>query len=1199
VYVQDLQNNQVLTYISANTRFENKTLDIDNVDGLQTELDGKLNLTGGTLTGDLTIPDKIIHSGDTNTAIRFPAADTVTVETAGSERVRVDSNGNVGIGTSAPAAQLHVAGTTTNSGNFTASITDTTMNVTAVSTGAIAVGDIIYGIGVSPITKVTALGTGTGGVGTYTVSVSQTRTATTLYAGSGSASTIRISDTDTVVLPGQSSGTIEFFGSDGTAPGAGVGAYISAVAEGVAPDTALTFGTRDNVGSGIDANERMRIASNGNVGIGTTNPVKKLTLSVSPSSTFDDGIRISDGSNFTILSRTGSAYTYRGVSANASMLYSNSAMAFLSDDTTIGITFHNAGNERLRITPTGNVGIGTSSPQATLDIPGHTDSYNTAQFGAFGVQSVNDTNGFLSVNGYWTGTDWIYRSNGTSSLIQFATGDILLRTVPSGISGEIGTITTRLTVKNTGNVGIGTDSPSTKLSVVGSITANTFSATTGNVSAPAFSASTDTNTGMYFPTADTIAFAEGGSEVMRIDSIGRIGIGTSAPQRPLHIANVEPTVLLEETDQATDESRWRMYNSASNFIIGTVNDAFSAGQSAYTILRGNGIAVATHVWGTDNSERMRITSNGRVGIGILNPGSQLHVSSPNTTAETIAGFGNGNISPGLEITTNGNLDWGLNAFNSRNLTFSTNQTERMRISSIGNVGIGTTNPSYTLDVVSDSSSRGIQIRGRSADDIGIFRFVTNTNSAELFKIQVSNVSTNINSVLATPMVFFTNNTEKMRIIANGNVGIGTNIPDVGLHYTGDTPKLRIESTNSLDDTLGTEEIGRIEWEAARGTNRNVPASIRVQQAGTWSAVTPWFSPTSMGFYTQDSSGVEVTSPRLFIGSTGNVGIGTTTPASIVGGTDTSPVLSIGGTDAVLVVGDKAGSLSFITSDPSYTSTYADGVASEIASVSDSAVGSAYGLSFYTGTTTGVNRTERMRITSTGNVGIGTQIPGTLLHLEAGTALQLRLQRTGGFPSTAYVGNEGTLLVLSSNATGVAINTGASPTEKMRVTTAGFVGIGTTTPATILDVNGDVTITDKIIHSGDTNTAIRFPAADTVSVETAGSERVRIEADGTFVFNNAIKENVFVLTGTTPALDPVNGTIQTWTLTGNSTPTDSLASGEHMTLLIDDGAAHTITWPSVTWKTNAGAAPTLLTTGLTVIVLWKVDTVLYGARVGDA
>jgi hypothetical protein len=62
--------------------------------------------------------------------------------------------------------------------------------------------------------------------------------------------------------------------------------------------------------------------------------------------------------------------------------------------------------------------------------------------------------------------------------------------------------------------------------------------------------------------------------------------------------------------------------------------------------------------------------------------------------------------------------------------------------------------------------------------------------------------------------------------------------------------------------------------------------------------------------------------------------------------------------------------------------------------------------------------------------------------------------------------------------------------------SGNVGIGTTTsPTTALDVNGDVTITDKIIHGGDTNTAIRFPATDTVSIETAGGERLRIDSSG--------------------------------------------------------------------------------------------------------
>jgi hypothetical protein len=69
------------------------------------------SFTTGSFSGDLTIADKIVHSGDVNTAIRFPAADTVTVETGGVERLRVDSSGNVGIGASLPTQTLTVNGT--------------------------------------------------------------------------------------------------------------------------------------------------------------------------------------------------------------------------------------------------------------------------------------------------------------------------------------------------------------------------------------------------------------------------------------------------------------------------------------------------------------------------------------------------------------------------------------------------------------------------------------------------------------------------------------------------------------------------------------------------------------------------------------------------------------------------------------------------------------------------------------------------------------------------------------------------------------------------------------------------------------------------------------------------------------------------------------------------------------------------------
>ena len=65
--------------------------------GIATSLE-VASLSADAITGDISIEDKIIHTGDTNTAIRFPTADTVTVETGGSERIRVTSDGYFGVG---------------------------------------------------------------------------------------------------------------------------------------------------------------------------------------------------------------------------------------------------------------------------------------------------------------------------------------------------------------------------------------------------------------------------------------------------------------------------------------------------------------------------------------------------------------------------------------------------------------------------------------------------------------------------------------------------------------------------------------------------------------------------------------------------------------------------------------------------------------------------------------------------------------------------------------------------------------------------------------------------------------------------------------------------------------------------------------------------------------------------------------------
>jgi len=122
-----------------------------------------------------------------------------------------------------------------------------------------------------------------------------------------------------------------------------------------------------------------------------------------------------------------------------------------------------------------------------------------------------------------------------------------------------------------------------------------------------------------------------------------------------------------------------------------------------------------------------------------------------------------------------------------------------------------------------------------------------------------------------------------------------------------------------------------------------------------------------------------------------------------------------------------------------------------------------------------------------------------------------------------------------------------------------VGIGTVSPAELLDVDGTLKTT-------------------------------------TLKLGGAVVETVYTLTGT--ALDPGNGTSQIKTLSGNVTLTDSLASGESMSLKLINGASHTVTFPTMTWVSATGnSAPTL--TASDQLVFYKISSTLYGIWTGSS
>ena len=165
-------------------------------------------------------------------------------------------------------------------------------------------------------------------------------------------------------------------------------------------------------------------------------------------------------------------------------------------------------------------------------------------------------------------------------------------------------------------------------------------------------------------------------------------------------------------------------------------------------------------------------------------------------------------------------------------------------------------------------------------------------------------------------------------------------------------------------------------------------------------------------------------------------------------------------------------------------------------------------------------------------------------------------------------------------------------------TGNYTASGTTLSRTVSESSN---AGSAISLSGDAVVFITAIDADIVqpdATQTLTNKTLTTPVISTPTLTGTIVEDVYTITGTSAALEPDNGSVQTHTLTGNTTYTDGFSAGQAITLMVDDGTARTITWPTTTWVNNAGAAPTLATTGYTVIAVWKVGTTLYGALVGD-
>jgi hypothetical protein len=971
-------------------------------------------------------------------------------------------SGNVGIGTTDPAGKLNVALPADSNGNVSAWSSNQvvfTRGGTSTSQGiGFSVHDANNTATISSLTPA------------ITWSVLEYRalahffysTGSTLGIMQNSSGYVGIGTTNATqkLTIGQSGESINYIRIIATTADLYVGANATGSHLGVTNGAKILQTDSYPLVIGTTANQEVYLGANnatiatlvdGKFGIGTTSPNELLHIS-----------RGSSGSGLLLENTTGGSGSYITLDFNtynvdqANFANAGASIRVIDDGAYSGdITFRTKGaainaaqTEKMRIDgATGNVGIGETNPGSKLHVAG--DAYITGQLG----QGVSITNKI-----YNYGSE--FRSNSASIQIAFGRDG---NNIGSGAIGADGvncfavwntsSTTKKMVVSQGGNVGIGTDDPGQKLSVAGNI------ALVSNNSFISFNTSASSGDPKIQMGSDgDFSFLNtAGSNNLHIENGGNVGIGETSVDAKLHLTAASAGLINQKFESA-GSAAWRLGIPASQtyFAFDNANDNLSA-------------------------PKVVIDSDGKVGIGTDNPGAELEVSlsgnprirltSTNNVTSTLQFADADDVNVGFI-----QYDHGVDA-----MEFRVNDSERMRITSTGGISFGSTGTAYgTSGQILKSNanasptwvdastviggpylplSAGLSypltgdlfIEGASTPKITL---TDTTNNLE-GRIRVANnymyiEADDSNTVGSTIILLKTDGAEALRLDGNQNatfagtiavqgtgdsyfqgyVGIGVTNPLSNLHIEGTEPILQIRETS------GTSEAGISINHAVSGNQYN------------------WFVGTIDGSPRKFTIGATVTNGHstataqaaasLFTINQdgGNVGIGTTTPTAplhIEGGT-TSEVLKIEADTSPYIRwvqnGTNVGFLQF-TSGTAYLSNMSNGA-----------------FIFRT------NNTDKMIITSGGNVGIGTDSPGSELEVDGEiTTTTITYDEPGALDSSAYNGEivyfgtqismtEGKLMVLSASAGGLTWYLARDNSASLSTGMLG-IALGTTASAGVL------------------------------------------------------------------------------------------------------------------------------------------------------
>jgi hypothetical protein len=1040
---------------------------------------------------------KIISYGSSagNTRLKFYTENT--------ERMRISNVGYVGIGTTAPGNTLSVSGGV---GIGTTAPGSLYLSSKAPDGGMIIEGNV--GIGTTnPASKLTVsdstADTNSSALSIYNTINGGTRTQLRLInAATGNSTTAKL-----------------VFSLTSSNPETSTSADILAIRTNAVDggDTDLVFRTNN----AFTTTEVLRLSAKGNVGIGTTNPGSyKLNV---------NGDVYLSKNNPTLYWGNQSGATNQYITENYGIkLNGGNTTPIQVSNTSLLVGYaangENWGSGNLLVS--GNVGIGTTNPQSNLhvnasagisvaeEISRYTVSDDALSYLKIENKYANDNNFSPQIRGLYNGSALESLSITADGNVGADSGNVPMMRFNAQVNGAV--LSTRplfqfrnyntavMTISASGNLGIGTTNPGARLTVMGEGTGKVLMGSSGwggnyvgislngtldQTNYNFLSSSGNSNLWINRPLGADIIFAENHVTAMTLKSGGNLGIGTTNPGAKLHVSG--GSILL-------DNNQPLQFKGNGGSILNTlVID--SSNNLKLANVTGDGVLIL----GTNGgAERMRIDLSGNVGIGTTNPGYLLDVQ--NGSINISAGWSY-NVG-GISVLSNSSSVSQLRAGSGGSVKLTVNGTnDALYINSSGNVGIGTTSPTTSLQIGA-GTLKGIAIGADYPSwmgDSGVYAngLVRANNGMQIgcdnCSLAWGDLSTSIQGNSASDFIGFnTNNTEKLRIISNGNVGIGTTAPGNLLEISGPNAGngLTISRTGGTQAFLSFDVSGT-------SVSGGFPGNIVSRRDLTLGAGN---------------------SEKVRITDTGNVGIGTTAPSypiQIVS-TNNPQVGLLNGSAYLTVSSYDANNRGNITTNAS-------------AGFGLYSAGSGAPMMFFTGGVAAGN--ERIRIDGTGNVGIGTTNPGALLDVyKTGTNDPI-----AQFGSSVANNGQGvdvhngsgkiTLFVAGANGqyipgtlqgdSGIRFSAGNNfvignnTINAILVNNGGNVGIGTTNPGMKLDVVGAIR-TDSQIYSSqvypgyvsdlsavpfgsasDFNTGLYFPSADNLGLVTGGSERIRINSSG--------------------------------------------------------------------------------------------------------